>query len=69
MFTKGPKWAEHPDVSWAGGPATHLGAKHQAASLSEHDNLPPSAVLVVEVVTCPVDPGGRQFDAQKLKDI
>ena len=69
MFTKGPKWAEHPDVSWARGPATHLGAKHQAASFSEHNNLPSSAILAVEVVACPVDPGGGQLDAQQLKEI
>ena len=68
LFTKGSKWVEHPDMSWARGPATHLGAKHQAASLSEHENLMPSAILVAEIVICPVDSGGRQLDAQQLRE-
>ena len=67
-FEEGPKWAEHPDVSWVRGPAAHSGAKHQVASLSECYNLLPSAVLVAEVETCQVDTGGRQLDAQQLKD-
>ena len=68
MLAKGPKQAEHPDMSWARGPAARSGAKHQVASLSECCNLPPSAVLAVEVETCQVDTGGRQLDAQQLKD-
>ena len=55
-------------MSWVRGPAAHSGAKHQVASLSECYNLPPSAVLVVEVETCQVDTGGRQLDAQQLKE-
>lgn len=67
MFAKGPKQAEHPDVSWARGPAAHAGAKHQVSSLSECYNLLPSAVLAAEVETCQVDTSGRQLDAQQLK--
>ena len=69
MLAKGPKWVDHPDVSWVRGPAAHSGAKHQVESLSECNNLPPSAVLAVEVVTCQVDSGGRQPDVQQLKEI
>ena len=68
MFTKGPKWAEHSDVSWARGPAIHLGAKQQAAPHPERENLTLSAVMVVEVVTCLVDSGGRQLEAQQLTE-
>ena len=55
-------------MSWVRGLAARLGAKHQVASLSECYNLPPSAFLAVEVETCQVDTGGRQLDAQQLKD-
>ena len=55
-------------MSWVRGPAAHLGAKHQVAFLSERDNLPLSAILAVEVVTCQVDTGGRQLDVQQLKE-
>ena len=68
MFAKGPKQAEHPDVSWARGPAIHLGAKQQAASHSERDNLTPSTVLAVEVVTYLGDSGGRQLEAHQLRE-
>ena len=58
MFTRDPKWVAHPDMSRARGPAIHLGAMQQTAPHPEHDNLAPSAVLAVEVVTCPADSGG-----------
>ena len=49
---RGPKWAEHPDVSWVRGPAMHLGALWQISSRPECGNLMPSAIMVAKVITC-----------------
>ena len=65
MFTKGTKQAVHPDVSWSREPAIHLGAMQQIAPRPERDNLTPSAVLAVEVVTCMAGFGGMQLKAQQ----